>query len=163
MAVIFSMSLSTIGNARLAHGLELVPTEYEPFNVCDFGDCSGVPGLSGGGEFENEQNFENEAKAEQELKIEQNVKCEHVHTCNPQIKVDKSLTTEDERAYNTEQEYEGGSGEGYGDELLITIKFSGDIDEYGEGKISVNDVDKKFDVEEEVEEYGKQRDRKSVV
>lgn len=154
MAGIFSLFISGIGDARQIFGLEFVPTDYKPFNVCDFGDCGGVPGLSGSGEFENDQNFENEAKADQELKIEQHVKCEHVRNCNPEINVDKSLTTQDEREYKTEQEYEGTGGENYEDSLEIVIDFDGDADDYGKGKISVNDVSKKFDVEEELDEHG---------
>ena len=157
MAGILATSFSTIGNGRLAHGLTFIETEYQPFNVCDFGDCEGVPGLAASGTFENDQNLENEAKADQELEIKQEVKCEHVHTCNPQINVDKSLTTEDEREYETDQEYEGthsGHGEDYGETLEVTVKFDGDIDEYGDGKLSVNGITKKFNVEEEVEEHG---------
>lgn len=146
IGISFAFSFAVFGNANEASAF-FKPTEWFPRWGVVYGEGEG--GYSG----EFEQELDNDVDNRQKIVVNQEVKCEHVENCRPTVNIDATNKPETEIKQEPKQEYEGTSGHNnIVGELDIYIKYDEDADEYGEAILSVNGVERKFDMEEKVED-----------
>jgi hypothetical protein len=145
-AIALVVSLAIFGNVSQASAF-FEPTEWFPRWGVVYGEGEG--GYSG----EFDQELDNDVDNRQKIVVNQEVKCEHVENCRPTVNIDATNKPETKITQKPEQEYEGSSGhDNIVGELDIFITYDEDADEYGEAVLRVNNVDKKFDMEEKIKD-----------